>query len=124
MAAQRVPQIFVVSDGRGETCERLVKAALVQYADQRHKIVRKAEVRSAAQVREAVRAAAKLKAVVFYTLVAEETREEMRRACRELLVPKLDLLGPAISALHDLFQQDPCLGKLAGLHQCAGLFYL
>jgi len=110
---RRTPQIFVVSDGRGETCERLVKAALVQFEGQRYKIARKAEVRTAAQVRRVVEAAAEAGAIVFYTLAAEKTRRAMRQACRERLVPKLDLLGPAISALHDLFQAEP--GETPGL---------
>jgi regulator of PEP synthase PpsR (kinase-PPPase family) len=113
MSPRRAPQIFVVSDGRGETCERLVKAALVQFEGQRHRIVRKAEVRTVAQVRRVVESAAEAGAVVFYTLAAEKTRQAMRKACRERLVPKLDLLGPAISALHDLFQADP--GETPGL---------
>jgi len=113
VSPRRIPQIFVVSDGRGETCERLVKAALMQYAGQRHKLVRKSEVRTAAQVLEIVEAAAQTGAVIFYTLVAEDMRAAMRKACRELLVPKLDLLGPAISALQDLFQAEP--GETPGL---------
>jgi len=113
MGAPRIPQIFVVSDGRGETCERLVKAALVQFEGQRYELVRHAEVRTKKKVRAIAEAAAKAEAVVFHTLVAAETRREMRRACRELLVPKLDLMGPSISALHDLFGAEP--GETPGL---------
>lgn len=107
MARPRIPKIYVVSDGRGETCSQLVKAALVQFEGQRYRILRRANVRSPEQVRRIVKKAGEVGAVVFYTLVGEETRREMRRASLELLVPTLDLLGPAFSALHDLFKADP-----------------
>ena len=113
MSSRRAPQIFVVSDGRGETCERVVKAALVQFEGQPYEVVRRSGVRDPGQIRGFVEEAAEAGAVVFYTLVAEDMRATMRRVCRELLVPKLDLLGPAISALHDLFQAEP--GETPGL---------
>lgn len=107
MASPRIPKIYVVSDGRGDTCAQVVKAALVQFQEQRYRILRRANVRTREQVRRIVEKAAAAEAVVFYTLVGEETRREMRRAALELLVPTLDLLGPAFSALHDLFKADP-----------------
>ena len=107
MARPRIPKIYVVSDGRGETCAQLVKAALVQFEGQRYRILRRGNVRTKEQVRRIVKKAAEVEAVVFYTLVGEETRREMGRASLELLVPTLDLLGPAFSALHDLFKADP-----------------
>ena len=48
------------------------------------------------------------RAVVFYTLVGDATRDAMARAARRLLVPVVDVLGPAFSALHDLFKRAPC----------------
>jgi regulator of PEP synthase PpsR (kinase-PPPase family) len=90
-----------------------VKASLVQFEGQRYRTIRRAEVRSIKQVEQIVRKAADTHAVIFYTLVAEETRQAMVRASRDLAVPTVDILGPAFSALHDLFKRAP--GRTPGL---------
>jgi len=64
-------------------------------------------VRTKAQVEEVVQEAARQRAVIFYTLVSEETRDAMEECARLFLIPIVDVLGPAFSALHDLFQVEP-----------------
>jgi regulator of PEP synthase PpsR (kinase-PPPase family) len=109
------PTVFVVSDGRGETCRQYLQAALVQYADQDVEIVVRSDVLSPELVVAVVDEAAARDAVIFYTLVAEETRRAMRRHASEQLVAVVDVLGPAFGALHEFFQQE----RLAE----PGLFY-
>lgn len=101
------PVIFVVSDGRGETCRQYLQAALVQYADQGVEIVVRPQILSPELVVAVVDEAAAREAVIFYTLVGEKTRRAMRRHASEQIVPVIDVLGPAFGALHELFQQDP-----------------
>jgi hypothetical protein len=96
--------IYIVSDGRGDTCNQLVRAALVQFQGQHHRLVRRAEVRSPQAVEEILHKAAAEHALVFYTLVADDTRETMKATAEKLLVPTVDVLGPSFSALHDLFK--------------------
>jgi len=107
MPNPRGPAIFLVSDGRGETAAQLVNAAIVQFRGQSYELLRRANVRSARRVQAVMREAARSQAVVFYTLVADETRRAMADLARELLVPTVDILGPAFSALHDLFKTTP-----------------
>jgi regulator of PEP synthase PpsR (kinase-PPPase family) len=45
--------------------------------------------------------------VVFYTLVYDRARAAMQEAAREHLVPVVDLLGPVLSSLYDLFKSTP-----------------
>jgi regulator of PEP synthase PpsR (kinase-PPPase family) len=103
MARRRTPRIFIVSDGRGDTAERVVKAAAVQFQGRAYRATRRPGVRSARAVVRVVQEAARAKAVIFYTLVEEETRRTMRRAAARRLVPTVDLLGPCFSALDDQF---------------------
>jgi regulator of PEP synthase PpsR (kinase-PPPase family) len=110
-----MPALFVVSDGRGETCGQLLKAALLQFEGQRFELLVRPEIRSAAQVAEVVREAAGLEACIFYTLVDREVRWALSSLAEELLVPVVDVLGPSFSALHDLFHREPS--------QRPGLFY-
>lgn len=103
----KAPQIYVVSDGRGETCSQLLKASLVQFEGQRYRTIRRADIRTVKQVEQVVNKAAESHAVIFFTLVGDETRQAMVRASRERAVPTVDVLGPAFSALHDLFKRGP-----------------
>lgn len=107
MGESKTSTIYIVSDGRGNTCNQLVQAALVQFEGQRHKLVRQAEVRTVEAVEAIVAQAAAQHAVVFYTLVSSDTREAMKTASEKLLVPTVDVLGPSFSALHDLFKSAP-----------------
>jgi len=107
MGESRSSTIYIVSDGRGDTCNQLVHAALVQFEGQRYRLVRKAEVRTTEAVETIVGQAAALHAVIFYTLVSADTREAMKAASEKLLVPTVDVLGPSFSALHDLFKSAP-----------------
>jgi regulator of PEP synthase PpsR (kinase-PPPase family) len=97
----------VVSDGRGETCNQWLKAALVQFEQEPYELVTWSEVRTPRQVADIVAAAADRAATIFYTLVHPQTREAMLQQCERELVPVVDVLGPAFGALHDLFQKSP-----------------
>jgi regulator of PEP synthase PpsR (kinase-PPPase family) len=111
--AKRAPQVFIVSDGRGETCTQVLNAALVQFEQQRHDLQRRSEVRTPEQVEKVVREAAARHAVILYTLVGDETRKAMVEFSNQLLVPAVDVLGPVLSSLHDLFKRAP--GSTPGL---------
>ena len=100
--SKTLPVVYVVSDGRGETSMQVLKAAAVQFEGRRYRVVRKAGITSPEEVARAVDEAAKVRALVFYALVGEETRREMRRASARRLVPTVDVLGPAFAGLHDL----------------------
>jgi regulator of PEP synthase PpsR (kinase-PPPase family) len=104
MASSARSTIYIVSDGRGDTCNQLVRAALVQFQGQQYRAVRKAEVRTVEAVEAIVKKAAEEHAVVFYTLVSDETREAIKELSDKALVPTVDVLGPAFSALYDLFK--------------------
>ncbi len=66
---KHTPTIYVVSDGRGDTCTQLVDAALIQFEKPHARIVRQSNVRTARRVETIVRKAAEAHAIIFYTLV-------------------------------------------------------
>ncbi len=115
MAEGKLPVVFVVSDGRGETCNQVLQAALVQFEGQEFEMVIRPEVRTEDQVTDVVKEAVDRDASVFYTLVSPDIRWAMASLTEELLVPTVDVLGPSFTALHDLFERAPS-GK-------PGLFY-
>lgn len=103
MPRKRAPRIFIVSDGRGDTAEHVLKAAAVQFQGRSYRAIRRAGVRSVRAVLKIVREASEAQAVIFYTLVDERTRRAMRRASARRFVPTVDILGPCFSALDHHF---------------------
>ncbi len=107
MSGTEHPVIFVVSDGRGETCSQYLRAALVQYEDADVEMVVRSSVRTPELIAAVVDEAVERDGIIFYTLVGQDTRQAIRRCTSEKLVAAVDVLGPAFSALHHLFQQAP-----------------
>jgi len=106
MPRRKTPTIYVVSDGRGETAEQVVKAAALQFENRSYRLSLKHDIRSPDQVGPIVERAAERGGVIFYTLVADETRRAIKKLAAEHLVPTVDILGPAFGALHDLFHAE------------------
>ncbi len=91
--------IFVVSDATGETGERMVRAALVQFEGAETNIVRQGHVRSPAQVRAIVAQAAQQESLILHTLVSDELRRLMLAEARLHDVDAMDLIGPVLDRL-------------------------
>jgi len=91
--------ILVVSDATGETAERMVRSALVQFPGAAANVVRHGNVRTAEQVQEVVRQAAAQEAIIFHTLVSTELRRLMLAECRIHGVDAMDLMGPVLDRL-------------------------
>ncbi len=91
--------IFIVSDATGETAQRMVRAALVQFKNAPVSTVRRANVRTSKQVREVVREAAGQESFIVHTLVSHELRRLMLAESRAHGVESMDLMGPVLDRL-------------------------
>ncbi len=92
-------ELHVVSDSTGETATRLVHALEAQFPDQPFEEVRHPMVETVEDLAAIVRRAKGRPAVVVYTLVERELREEMRTLCRRARLHYCDLLGQPIEAV-------------------------
>jgi regulator of PEP synthase PpsR (kinase-PPPase family) len=92
-------ELHVVSDATGETAARLVLALEAQFPGQDFEEIRHPRVESLADLRLAIERMKGRPAVVVYTLVDPEMREEMRRLCRRAKLHYCDLLGHPIDAI-------------------------
>jgi regulator of PEP synthase PpsR (kinase-PPPase family) len=92
------PEIFVVSDGTGETAVASVRAAMSQFPT-RWRLRTFAETRSVAQVERILDLAAETGALVVFTLVAEDLARALREGGERRGLPSVDLLGPLIWAV-------------------------
>ena len=92
-------ELHVVSDSTGETATRLVHALEAQFPDQEFEEIRHPRVETVDHLRLAVERAKGRPAVVVYTLVGPELREQMRVLCRRARLHYCDLLGHPIDAV-------------------------
>jgi regulator of PEP synthase PpsR (kinase-PPPase family) len=92
-------ELHIVSDSTGETAARLVLALEAQFPGQVFEEVRHPRVESVEDLELAVRRARGRPAVMVYTLVERELRDQMRRLCRRARVHYCDLLGHPIDSI-------------------------
>jgi regulator of PEP synthase PpsR (kinase-PPPase family) len=102
-----VNHVFVVSDGTGETAERVLKAALVQFEGADVTIERRPEARTEAQVRQVVTEAAQASGFVVHTLVSDQLRDVILREGRLHNVETIDLIGPLLARLSQQLAVSP-----------------
>ena len=102
------PELFVVSDGTGETAVAAVRAAATQFLET-FRVRTFGETRHESQVRRVMERAAEEGALVVFTVVNETTTRLIRDLALEKGVPAVDLLGPLISALANHFKLSPQL---------------
>jgi regulator of PEP synthase PpsR (kinase-PPPase family) len=99
MPAPQAVELHVVSDSTGETATKLVHALEAQFPDQPFEEIRHPMVESVEDLALAVQRAKGRPAVVVYTLVEPEMREQMRTLCRRARLHYCDLLGQPIEAV-------------------------
>jgi regulator of PEP synthase PpsR (kinase-PPPase family) len=115
-AAAEPVEIFVVSDGTGDTAAAAVKAALLQFHTGWH-IRRFRDVRQPSKVRRIVELARSAGSLIVFTLVEKAIAQELRDRAAELRVPVVDLLGSLIANVAKHIRAEPRLepGLLHGL---------
>jgi regulator of PEP synthase PpsR (kinase-PPPase family) len=101
-------EVFVVSDGTGETAADTVRAAMLQF-HARWRMRTFPDVRSAAQARNVIDAAARHGALVVFTVVNREAAEVLRDHGAANGVPCVDLLGPLIANIAEHLKAEPRL---------------
>jgi [pyruvate, water dikinase]-phosphate phosphotransferase / [pyruvate, water dikinase] kinase len=92
-------ELHVVSDATGETAARLVQALEAQFPEQEFLEIRHPRVDTVDDLHLAVNRMKGRPAVVVYTLVEPELREEMRACCRRARLHYCDLLAQPLDAV-------------------------
>ena len=91
--------IFVLSDATGETAEKVVRAALLQFTNVPVALRMYTRVRLEAEMRSIIARAKSEGALVVFTVVSTSHRELLRRLCHEENVDAVDLIGTLMSKL-------------------------
>jgi len=92
-------RIFVVSDATGQTAERMVRSALVQFKEAPAIVIRRGNVCTPEQLRAIVQEAVGHDSLILHTLVSDELRRLMLAESRAQGVDAMDLMGPMLDRL-------------------------
>ncbi len=101
------PTIFVVSDSTGETAERVVRAALLQFPDQRVRVRLFTRVRDQEAVAEVLKKAGEAGAMVVFTLVSPDLREFFHELAAQEHVETVDVIGALIHKVGNYVEATP-----------------
>jgi regulator of PEP synthase PpsR (kinase-PPPase family) len=99
--------VFAVSDSTGETAQRVIRAALVQFEDVPVTVHLRGKVRTPKQVRTVVREAVGQDSLILHTLVSDDLRRVMLSESRAHGVDAMDLMGPLLDRLTHHLQVSP-----------------
>ncbi|MBA2565828.1 MAG: kinase/pyrophosphorylase [Gemmatimonadetes bacterium] len=99
--------VFAVSDGTGDTVEKMARAALLQFDQADVVLHRINRVRSQTEVNEVLERAVAVHGIVVHTLVDEIVRRHLNERARHVGIPAVDLLGPLLDDLGHLFAVAP-----------------
>ncbi len=99
-------QVFVVSDGTGDTGTAAVRAAMAQFPKPwRLRVF--GEVRGASEAKRVIAAASDARAFVVYSLVDAAIIEALNNEAQRVGVVTVDLLGPLIARLAQRLHIEP-----------------
>lgn len=99
-------EVFVVSDGTGDTATGAVKAAMLQFST-KFRLRTFADVRHPGQVGRVLEMAQKDRALVVFTVVDPDVAAALRDQGSTLGVPVVDLLGPLLSRVAQHVHAEP-----------------
>ncbi len=100
-------RIEILSDSTGETAEKVVRAAMLQFPHSGALIRLHTRVRTREAVRPILEGASKDGALVVFTVVSPELREYIHAQSYELKVEALDLIGSLIGKLSTFLDRQP-----------------
>ncbi len=101
--------IFVISDGTGETAERVVRATLLQFADANVDVRVFSRVLQRQELEEILTQAERERCFLVYTLVNPELREQLGALATEKQLETADLIGTLMVKFGNFLGQKPLL---------------
>jgi hypothetical protein len=99
--------IDVLSDSTGETAEKVVRAALLQFPQAGAQIRLHTRVRTKEVARPVLERAAREGALLVFTVVSPELREFVHGVTAELKIEAIDVIGSLIGKLGTFLDREP-----------------
>lgn len=114
--------VVVISDATGETAEKVVRAALLQFHQDAAELQVYSRVRLESEMEKIVERAAETHALVVFTIVDYEHRELLWKLCQRLQVDAIDLFGGLMHKLTSYLEHEPT-GSPGLLHAVGEHYY-
>jgi regulator of PEP synthase PpsR (kinase-PPPase family) len=99
--------IMVISDATGETAERMVRAAILQFSSVPVNVRVYSRVRLESEVEKIIERASEANALVVFTVVNREERELLWKLVERHNVDAIDLIGALIGKLTSFLSAEP-----------------
>ena len=99
--------IYVVSDSTGETAERVTRATLLQFPDEKVRLKIERRVRDRRALTAILQQAAAAEAMVVFTLVRPELRDHFNEEAARLDVSYVDVIGSLLVQIARHLEADP-----------------
>lgn len=99
--------IYVVSDSIGETAEQIVKAAVSQFKNVPHELKRFSYIFNEEQIQDIVNDASKDNAIIVFTIVIPELKQNLIEATKKHNIPTIDIMSGIVDTFGELFNQEP-----------------
>jgi regulator of PEP synthase PpsR (kinase-PPPase family) len=99
--------VMVISDATGETAERMVRAAVLQFEDIPVNVRVYSQVRLETEVEKIIERAAESRAIVVFTVVNPEERDLIWRLVERYNVETVDLMGALMGKLAAFLSSTP-----------------
>ena len=100
-------EVFVLSDGTGETADKLVQAALVQYPENDPLVSRFKSLKNEEQIRSIIDEAKETGAILVYTVARPDLRSFIKSQSEKMGIRAIDLLGPLLDSLGEIWGEKP-----------------
>ena len=102
--------VLVVSDGTGETANRMFKAAMLQFSEDVF-ITRHTNIRDKKQIREIFKRTSSDQVLVVFTFVSKGLREYTQELAKKQGAQSIDVLGPTMETLSSVFHKSPVASR-------------
>jgi regulator of PEP synthase PpsR (kinase-PPPase family) len=99
--------VVVISDATGDTAEKVVRAALLQFKDVECSVRLYSRVRLENEIEKILERAAELSALVVFTVVNTAERELLWKLCSQLNIEAVDLIGGLMNKLATYLGSQP-----------------
>ncbi len=107
MVREKGHHIFVVSDATGETAEKVVMAALLQFQEEDVVITRYSDIRSIEMIKTIIKEAANKHALIVHTIVSDRLRERIFTDAKNHKIRTVDLIGSLLYNLATYLKKPP-----------------
>ncbi|MBT4793422.1 MAG: kinase/pyrophosphorylase [Halobacteriovoraceae bacterium] len=100
-------KVIIISDGTGETAKEMTRAAITQFQSKEIFFTRYKNVRTKDHIDAIFQEAALHHDMVVYTIVSPQLRLYVHNISKKEHVRSVDLLGPLLTNLANLFETEP-----------------